>query len=179
MSKQRGPVYYTGTIDGICYYKMNGKYYARRKSTLSRKRVRRDPTFARTRRNAELLGQASRVAAGVYRLLPRVQKKLDLYRAMTGQAMEMFKKGASEVEVKERLELAVKKGVQVKVSKDPVVRLQARTGGMSVVRTVWRRSGKGMMREKRGNEMGMQVWTVMTREKVYEVKLEEVKCLSS
>lgn len=167
MSKQRGPVYFTGTVDGICYYRMNGKYYARRKSTLSRKRVRRDPAFARTRRNAALLGQASRVAAGVYRLLPRVQKKLDLYRAMTGKAMEMLKKGADEAEVKERLERAVKKNVRVKVSKEPVVRLQAKTGGMSVVKSVWRRNGKGVMRE---NKIA-RVWTVMTREREYQVSL--------
>jgi len=176
MSKQRGPVYFTGTVDGICYYKMNGKYYARRKSTLSRKRVRRDPAFARTRRNAELLGQASRVAAGVYRLLPRAQKKLDLYRAMTGQAMEMFKKGADEAEVKARLEQGVKKHVRVKAGKEPVVRLQAKTGGMSVVKTVWRRSGKGMVK---GNEMERRVWTVMTKERVYKVNLRAARYLSS
>jgi len=176
MSKQRGPVYFTGTVDGICYYRMNGKYYARRKSTLSRKRVRRDPAFARTRRNAALLGQASRIAAGVYRLLPRVQKKLDLYRAMTGQAMELLKKGVDEAEVKAKLEQAVKQNVRVKVSREPVVRLRAKTGGMSVVRTVWRRSGKGMVR---GNELATQVWTVMTREKVYQVDLKEARYLSS
>lgn len=176
MSKQRGPVYFTGTVDGICYYKMNGKYYARRKSTLSRKRVRRDPAFARTRRNAELLGQASRVAAGIYRLLPRAQKKLDLYRAMTGQAMAMFKKGADEANVRDRLQLAVKQNVRVKVSREPVVRLKAKTGGMSVVKTLWQRSGKRMVRE---NDMTRRVWTVMTKERVYEVKLEEVRCLPS
>lgn len=169
MSKQRGPVYFTGTVGGICYYRMNGKYYARRKSTLSRKRVRRDPAFARTRRNAALLGQASRIAAGVYRLLPRAQKKLDLYRAMTGKAMVMLKKGADEAEVKERLEQAVKKNVRVKVSKEPALRLRAKTGGMSVVRTVWRRSGKGMVE---GNAIA-KVWTVMTREKEYQVRFGE------
>jgi len=153
---------------------MNGKYYARRKSTLSRKRVRRDPAFARTRRNAALLGQASRIAAGVYRLLPRVQKKLDLYRAMTGQAMELLKKGVDEAEVKVRLEQAVKQRVKVRASEEPVARLRAKTGGMSVVRTVWRRSGKGMVR---GNEMTTQVWTVMTKEKVYQVNLKGARYL--
>jgi len=153
---------------------MNGKYYARRKSTLSRKRVRRDPAFARTRRNAALLGQASRIAAGVYRLLPRVQKKLDLYRAMTGQAMELLKKGVDEAEVKVRLEQAVKQRVKVRASVEPVARLRAKTGGMSVVRTVWRRSGKGMVR---GNEMTTQVWTVMTKEKVYQVNLKGARYL--
>lgn len=176
MSKQRGPVYFTGTADGICYYKMNGKYYARRKSTMSRKRVRRDLAFARTRRNAELLGQASRVAAGIYRLLPRAQKKLDLYRAMTGQAMAMFKKGVDEAEVRDQLQQVAKQKVRVKVSREPVVRLKAKTGGMSVVKTLWQRSGKRMVRE---NEMTRRVWTVMTRERVYEVKLEEVRCLPS
>jgi hypothetical protein len=108
-------------------------------------------------------------------LLPRAQKKLDLYRAMTGQAMEMLKKGADEAEVKERLEQAVKKNVRVKASKEPVVRLQAKTGGMSVVRTVWRRSGKGMVQ---GNKIE-RVWTVMTREREYQVNLGEARYLLS
>ena len=165
MSKQRGPVYFTGTVDGICYYKLNGKYYARRKSTLSRKRVRRDPAFARTRRNAALLGQASRIAAGVYRLLPRAQKKLDLYRAMTGKAMELLKQGADEAAVKERLEQAVKKGGKVKVSAEPVARLQSKTGGMSVVRTVWKKKWAV-------EGQGTRVWTVMTGEKEYQVQVQ-------
>jgi hypothetical protein len=93
---------------------------------------------------------------------------------MTGQAMEMLKKGADEAEVKERLTQLVKKGVKVKESREPVTRLRAKTGGMSVVRTLWRKKlavGSGQCAV--GGE-GKLVWTVMTRERVYEVRLENL-----
>lgn len=28
MAKQRGPHYITGTYNGICFYRMDGRYYA-------------------------------------------------------------------------------------------------------------------------------------------------------
>ena len=173
MSKQCGPVYITGTVKGICYYRMNGKYYARRKSTLSRKRVKRDRVFALTRKYAELLGQASSIAARVYRLLPKAQKKLSLYRAMTGQAMGMLKRGMSEEKVKERLEQEVRKGMKVTADVKPVVRMRGEMGGMNVVRTVWRRGAKGLEYEQKKWRSQAPVWTVMTGDRVYEVRVGE------
>lgn len=171
MSKQCGPVYITGTVKGICYYRMNGKYYARRKSTLSRKRVKRDKAFALTRKYAELLGEASAIAARVYRLLPKAQKKLDLYRAMTGQAMAMLKQGASGAAVKERLEQEVRKGMKVTAGVKPLVRMRGEMGRMNVVRTVWRRGGKGLEYEQKGRRREAPVWRVMTRDREYEVRV--------
>lgn len=95
MPKQQGPVYFTGTRGDACFYKMDGQYYVRKKSSLSGKRVKHAPSFELTRVYADLLAQASRLAAAVYRPLPREQKKLALYRAMTGEALQMLKKGAN------------------------------------------------------------------------------------
>jgi len=67
MPKQKGPVYYTGTHGDACFYKMDGQYYVRKKSSLSGKRVKQAPSFALTRVYADLLAQASRLAAAVYR----------------------------------------------------------------------------------------------------------------
>ena len=173
MSKQCGPVYITGTVKGICYYRMNGKYYARRKSTLSRKRVKKDRAFALTRKYAELLGTASSIAARVYRLLPKAQKQLSLYRAMTGKAMGMLKQGVSEEEVKERLEQGVKKGMKVTAAVKPAVRMRGEMGGMNVVRTIWRKGGKGLYFEEKRRKVKAQVWRVMTGEREYEVRVGE------
>jgi len=93
MPKQKGPVYYTGTHGDACFYKMDGQYYVRKKSSLSGKQVKNAPSFELTRVYADLLAQASRLAAAVYRLLPKEQKKLTLYRAMTGEALRMLKQG--------------------------------------------------------------------------------------
>ncbi|WP_217602466.1 hypothetical protein [Chitinophaga sp. GbtcB8] len=95
MPKQQGPVYFTGTRGDACFYKMDGQYYVRKKSSLSGKRVKHAPSFELTRVYADLLAQASRLAAAVYRLLPKEQKNLVLYRAMTGEALRMLKQGVN------------------------------------------------------------------------------------
>lgn len=102
MPKQKG-LFITGTYNGICYYKMNGQYYCRKKSSLSRKRVKRSPAFKLTMKYAGLLGQASQMAAEVYRSLPRAQRKHALYRALTGQAMQLLKAGTEAAMVVEQL----------------------------------------------------------------------------
>jgi hypothetical protein len=106
MPKQKGPVYYTGTRGDACFYKMDGQYYVRRKSTLSGKRVKRDKAFTLTRVYADLLGQASRLAAAVYRCLPREERKHAQYRVMTGEALRMLKEGVAKEEISARLEQA-------------------------------------------------------------------------
>lgn len=106
MPKQRGPDYYIGTCGDACFYKMDGQYYVRRKSTLNGKRVKRDKAFALTRVYADLLGQASRLAAAVYRCLPREERKHAQYRAMTGEALRMLKEGVAADVISARLEAA-------------------------------------------------------------------------
>jgi len=122
MPKQKGPDYYTGTRGDACFYKMDGQYYVRRKSTLSGKRVKRDKAFTLTRVYADLLGQASRLAAAVYRCLPREERKHAQYRAMTGEALRMLKEGVAAEEISARLEqmYAVKEEIAV-VTAEPVV----------------------------------------------------------
>lgn len=93
MAKQKGPTFLTGTYNGLCYYEMGGNYYVRRKSSLSRKRVKRSPAFKRTMRNAGMLAQASRIASEVYRITPRNSRKREIFHALTGKAMLLLKKG--------------------------------------------------------------------------------------
>ncbi|SEN89805.1 hypothetical protein SAMN04488505_11477 [Chitinophaga rupis] len=123
MPKQKGPVFYTGTRGDACFYKMDGQYYVRRKSTLSGKRVKRDKAFTLTRVYADLLGQASRLAAAVYRCLPREERKHAQYRAMTGEALRMLKEGVVADIISARLEQAyvVKEEAVVSVAPDNIV----------------------------------------------------------
>jgi len=46
VAKQIGATKITGTIQNICFYKMEGQYYARQKSSLTGKRVKKDPAFS-------------------------------------------------------------------------------------------------------------------------------------
>ena len=105
MARQSGPFYITGTYNDICFYKMDGEYYARRKSSLSGKRVKKDKAFARTMMYAGIMGQASALAAEVYRRLPKERKQHALYRQLVGKANGFLKHGEKEEEVKMKLEM--------------------------------------------------------------------------
>ncbi len=96
MAKQIGPFKITGCYDNICFYKMDGQYYARTKSSLDGKRVKKDPAFRKTRWHSDLLARSSKIAAAVYRDLP---KEKGLFRKLTGQAMRLLKEGKTTEEV--------------------------------------------------------------------------------
>ncbi len=104
MAKQKGPVFFTGCSGGITFYEMDGRFYQRRKSSLSRRRVKRDPAFANTMRCAKQLGQASKLAAEAYRTLPKKERQHELYRKLTGQAIQLLKEGMEEALIKEQLQ---------------------------------------------------------------------------
>lgn len=103
MGKQAGPDYITGTVGDRTYYRLNGQYLVRAKSTLSRRRVKRSPAFQRTMEYAGWLAQASKVASEVYRMIPRERRRVEMYRAMTGMAMNFIKEGMDREMAKQRL----------------------------------------------------------------------------
>ncbi len=81
MAKQIGLLCITGTIDRICFYCMDGKYYAREKSSLSAERVKTDPVFAETMRCAKQMGDASKIASAIYRqIVPQHERSRDKFR---------------------------------------------------------------------------------------------------
>lgn len=103
MARQYGSFLITGTTHDLCFYKMEGKYYVRKKSSLSRKRVMEDAAFQNTRKNAALLGTAARIASGVYRQLPAAARNRELYREMTGKVLHFLREGLTEAAAADRL----------------------------------------------------------------------------
>jgi hypothetical protein len=101
MAKQTGPVKIAGTIGNICFYEMDGKHYARLKSSLKGKRVKKDPAFQLTMMYAGWLAKASKIASVVYASLP--EKEHRQYRIMTGIAMKMLKAGAAPEDIVDHL----------------------------------------------------------------------------
>jgi RNase P protein component len=93
MAKQAGIIKMTGTVNDICFYKLKTEYYARQKSSLSGRRVKKDPAFAETMKYAELLATASRIGSVVYRSLSKEKRERRLYQQLTGMAMQLLKKG--------------------------------------------------------------------------------------
>jgi hypothetical protein len=99
MARQAGPIYFTGTIDDITFYKMEGTYFARKKSSLDRKQFRTDPRFARSRKSAAKFGEASKLASDIYHLLPKEEKKKGVIGKLTGQMGRLLREGKHAEEI--------------------------------------------------------------------------------
>jgi len=91
MAKQAGKIFVEGTVDDICFYKMDGKFYARKKSSLSKKRVLTDPRFQNTIAHAQLLGKASAIASKFYRTIEKERHSRELYRSIVGKVMKVLR----------------------------------------------------------------------------------------
>jgi hypothetical protein len=104
MAKQIGEYKIRGTVGGITFYKMEGEWYARRKSGLSRERVKRAKEFVRTMESARRLAVGSQLASRVYRSLPREEQVFGLFCRLKSAAMQALKEGKKGEEVKELLE---------------------------------------------------------------------------
>jgi hypothetical protein len=93
------------TIDDLVFYKLCDEYYARKKSTLSGKRVKSSPEFKRTMLCASLLVRASRIGAVIYNALPPGWRQFWMYRSFTGEALILLQDNSfSDEEVKALLQ---------------------------------------------------------------------------
>ncbi|PWV56672.1 hypothetical protein [Chitinophaga sp. S165] len=84
---------FVGTRDNLTIYFMKGEYIVRTKSSLTGKRVKRDPAFARTMENAGRLKKAAGIASLVYRQMPVDARVYKQYRELVGKAMGLLKDG--------------------------------------------------------------------------------------
>ncbi|HEY9363066.1 MAG TPA: hypothetical protein VIQ00_07390 [Chitinophagaceae bacterium] len=91
MAKQTGIHKITGLIGETSFYQVEDKFYARSKSSLTRKRVLNDPAFTQTMKYAGLLARASKMASLIYHTLPKEQQNLAKYRKLTGEMMKLLK----------------------------------------------------------------------------------------
>ena len=104
MAKQLGPKFIKRQcICNLQFYYMEGKYYVRKKSSLTGKRVKKDKKFRLTMIYAGILAQASKIASSVYRQIPKEERKHPYFRTLTGMAQKMLRKGVSAEEVYEQL----------------------------------------------------------------------------
>jgi hypothetical protein len=105
MAKQVGPLFITGTIDGIIFYKLGEQYYLRSKGDYkSAKYMRKDPRLKRTMQKAAQFGQASDITKEVYyRQLPREIRKHGLFGKLTGRVNSWLQHGKTREEAKELL----------------------------------------------------------------------------
>lgn len=92
MAKQiAGLCFLEGTFDDLTFYKMDGQYYVRVKSSLSSERVKTSPEFKWTMIYARLMARASKIGAAVYNGLPPGWRQFWMYRSFTGEAFTLLK----------------------------------------------------------------------------------------
>jgi hypothetical protein len=103
MAKQIGVLRITGTIGNITFYKMNGEYYARSKSSLSGKRVKKDPNYERFRTYSGRMACASQTAGSIYRSLRKADREVSLYRKMVSEGLRLLRAGCAEERLEETL----------------------------------------------------------------------------
>ncbi|HLP36237.1 hypothetical protein [Lacibacter sp.] len=98
MATQIGLLRISGTVDGICFYRIGTAYYAKKKSSLSGERVRKDPAFAETRRHSKRMGNASKTASLIYRqTVPKEERCREKYREVVGMVMRELAKDAHHI----------------------------------------------------------------------------------
>jgi hypothetical protein len=112
MAKQTGIFKIIGTIGDITFYEMDGEFYARKKSSLDGKRVKKDPKFKRTMEEAIEFGKASAATRAVYWALPEEMRVHGFYGILTGRMRKLMRAGktANEAQLQLLHELCAEAG---------------------------------------------------------------------
>jgi hypothetical protein len=103
MAQQAGPVFIQGTLGGITFYKRMGKWLARKKTSLNKKRVSTDPAFSGSRRASAGFAAAAKLAKEIYWQLPAHKRGRGVIGKIAGQANTMLHNGATAAEAKLQL----------------------------------------------------------------------------
>lgn len=99
MARQTGSFRITGTIDGLCFYRMEGQHYVRRSSCINRQRYLSDPAFERRRASAAAMKLASPLASSLYRQLPPERRKGKAFQQLAGMVKKQISHGRSMAEI--------------------------------------------------------------------------------
>jgi hypothetical protein len=93
MPINKSDIVFIGNAGGICGYMSHGINIIRKSTSLTGKRVEKDPAFKGFRKSCNRMKEASPIAASLYNLLTQEQKVYSLYRTLTGEALKMIKQG--------------------------------------------------------------------------------------
>jgi hypothetical protein len=103
MAKQSGEYRFRGSIDCLCFYKMNDAYHVRLKSTLTSKRFWNDDAFEGSRKSCKRLAEGSRLASEVYKMVDEEKRVYKLFCFLKRKAILLLKEGVCVEEVQELL----------------------------------------------------------------------------
>ena len=97
MPKQTGSIKLKGTLNGVCYYQLNGQYIQRKANGPSKERIYNDPTFTAVKANLQEFGAASKLSKAICQgLQQNVATFKDSYMTsrLTGCCRSIIKKGS-------------------------------------------------------------------------------------
>lgn len=103
MAKQAGDIFITGTIDDLCFYRMNGKYYVRMKSSLSSKKFWKHKAFEGARRSCSRFAEGNKLASRVYRMIEEEKRVYPLFCFLKKKAIQLLKEEMSPEKAEEVL----------------------------------------------------------------------------
>jgi hypothetical protein len=118
MARQAGDIFIEGTIDDLTFYKMEGVYLVREKSSLTAKRFWTDRAFEGSRKSCSELARASKIASHFYSSYPKENKRKGLFNEMTGKVKLWLKDSKGEKEI---LRLLVEKYLKEDKSKSKTI----------------------------------------------------------
>jgi len=95
---------YERTFGLLVFYRVKDRYYVRKKSQLSGKRVKTAEEFVNSMASANRLKTASRIASTLYKQLPDGWKLFELYQKLTGIGARLLKEGKTITEIRPMLE---------------------------------------------------------------------------
>jgi hypothetical protein len=103
MAKQIGPYFKVMCKQNLQFYKMDGKFYVRKKSSLTGKRVRTDKAFTLTMVHAGILATASPIAKAVYNQIPKETRQHSYFRSLVRTAIRLIKEGKTKEVIYQQL----------------------------------------------------------------------------
>lgn len=95
MAKQAGECRFIGSVDELCFYKVQDDYFVRLKSSLSGKRFWKDAAFEGSRRSCKRFGEGNRLASKVYQMVEEDKRVYRLFCFLKRRAILLLKEGVS------------------------------------------------------------------------------------
>jgi hypothetical protein len=103
MAKQSGEVFIEATIDDLTFYKMDGLYYVRMKSSLSSKQFWKGKAFERSRESCKRFSEGNKLASRLYRIVEEEKRNYKLFCFLKKRAIQLLKEGKSLAKAEEIL----------------------------------------------------------------------------
>ena len=148
MARQAGPIFFTGTIGDLIFYKQGDNYYVRQKgepTTGTQKRLKDPNCYPILNMRKREFGEASKLASKVYRQLPKALKKQHPIGTLTGKAGRLLRAGKQPNETIALLKQELLPAVQPVVKQQPETPITRMKQPACTALSAWQVSEEGRL----------------------------------